>query len=173
MLLSLFLPFFFLYSLITASSLSIQTTSGLINGLVDSTVPGVAQFLGIPFAEPPIGARRWLPALPRINSEERIEAHTIGLSCPQYSAAGASVYSLDVPEFTIVPNRTSEDCLTLNVWAPYSGGNGGKGWQGKEKLPVIVWIYGGGWQTGGGDIKYQIPSNWVQRSGKHIVVGIK
>lgn len=71
---------------------------------------------------------------------------------------------MDVREF-LISGPTSEDCLTLNIWKPLIS-------HGKA-LPVIVWIYGGGFQTGGGEIAYQIPTQWVERSQKHIVVGIK
>ncbi|TLD27520.1 para-nitrobenzyl esterase [Venturia nashicola] len=153
-------------------SLSIRTTSGTVNGFIDETgAPGVAQFLGIPFAEPPTNSRRWLPPVPKANTDgATIDGTKFGLSCPQYSVPGTSVYNSDAPQFNITPNRTSEDCLSLNIWAPARGGNGGE--EGK-RLPVIVWIYGGGFLTGGGDIEYQIPVNWVQRSQKHIIVGIK
>lgn len=155
---------------VTSSSLSIKTTVGTVNGFIDdATAPGVAQFLGVPFAEPPIKALRWLPPVPKSHAAgTTIDGTKFGHSCPQYNAAGKSVYNTDAPQFSITPNRTGEDCLTLNIWAPAKEENGYE-----EKLPVIVWIYGGGYQTGGGDIEYQIPVNWVQRSQKHIVVGLK
>jgi len=55
----------------------------------------------------------------------------------------------------------------LSIWAPFSQESCNK------ELPVIVWIYGGGSVTGGAEIKYQIPTAWVQRSQSHIVVQVK
>lgn len=169
---NLFMPIWLslTHSLTSSSGLSIQTTVGTVNGFIDeTTAAGVVQYRGIPFAEPPVNSRRWLPPIPKTYAGKTIiDGTKFGLSCPQYNAAGQSVYAIDAPQFSITPNRTSEDCLSLNIWAPAKREDG----EG-EKLPVIVWIYGGGFQTGGGDIEYQIPINWVQRSQKHIVVGIK
>jgi acetylcholinesterase len=166
--------YLFLHSVLpltSGASLSVRTTVGTVKGFIDEVeAPGVVQFLGVPFAEPPVGKRRWLPAIFKSPVEGVIEANKLGLNCPQFSS-GPTVYTVDAPEFLTTPNVTSEDCLTLNIWAPVEKSRKWK--KKKEKLPVIVWIYGGGFQLGGGDIKYQIPTNWVQRSGKHIVVGIK
>lgn len=155
------------------SSLRVETTVGTVYGLINGTTSHVAQFLGIPYAEPPIGSLRWLP--PTIKAPvSYIDATSFSPSCPQYESAISSVYNIDARNF-LISGPTSEDCLTLNVWAPF----GEKRSQnescsdGEKGLPVLVWIYGGGFQTGGGEIGYQIPSNWVERSQGHIVVGIK
>lgn len=163
--------------LITASSLfdaclatnplKVDTTVGTVYGLINGTTPSVAQFLGIPFAEHPIGQLRWAPPTAK-SPVSSIDATQFGPSCPQYEGTSPSVYSIDARDFLITRGKTSEDCLTLNIWAPV-----GAAGRHIEKLPVIVWIYGGGFQTGGGEIGYQIPSQWVQRSQAHIVVGIK
>ncbi|KAL3422141.1 chlorogenic acid esterase precursor [Phlyctema vagabunda] len=156
---------FILQSCNAVSTLRVNTTVGTVYGLINGTTPDVAQFLGVPFAEPPIQERRWLPAIPKSPVGD-IDATEFGPSCPQYESAYQSVYSVDGREF-LISGPTSEDCLTLNIWAPVtSPGNL------TEKLPVLVWIYGGGYQTGGGEIGYQIPSQWIQRSQKHIFVGI-
>lgn len=57
--------------------------------------------------------------------------------------------------------------MTLSVWTPLTLPTNGTG------LPVLVWIYGGGFQTGRTEVLYQIPSNWVQRTQSHIVVSIQ
>src|SRR4051812_41286483 len=44
-------------------SLTVETTSGPVTGFINGTTPHVAQFLGIPYAEPPVGSRRWLPSI--------------------------------------------------------------------------------------------------------------
>ncbi|KAJ7017247.1 Alpha/Beta hydrolase protein, partial [Mycena alexandri] len=58
----------------------------------------------------------------------------------------------------------SEDCLTLNVWAPVPS-------QG-QKLPVFVWFFGGGFAQGGASSLYFNPASWIQRTQAHIVVSV-
>jgi acetylcholinesterase len=149
------------------SSLTIETTVGPVTGLINGTTPHVAQFLGIPFAEPPVGERRWLPAIAK-SREESVDATRFGLGCPQYAGDGQSVWATDAPEFNTPPNTTGEDCLSINVWTPW-----GMSQNSSELLPVIVWIYGGGFQSGAGSILYQNPSPWIERTQEHIVVSVK
>jgi carboxylesterase type B len=155
------------------SSLKIDTTSGPVVGAVDSITPNVAHFLGIPFAEQPLGARRWLPPAPKCKQNETIDATNFGPACPQFEGNSKSVWSEDAVEFVITPRDfMGEDCLAVNVWAPWKE-NGTCAGNETEQLPVIAWIHGGSFQTGGPTVPYQDPSRWVERSGKHIVVGIK
>lgn len=160
------------------SSLKIDTTSGTVQGGVDSITPNVAHFLGVPFAEQPLGKRRWLPSIPKARENITIDATTFGPACSQFEGEGDSVWLTDAPEFVITPrNHSGEDCLSVNVWAPWQGAKEGncteKAYETQEKLPVLAWIHGGSFQTGGANVPYQDPSRWVQRSGKHIVVGIQ
>jgi para-nitrobenzyl esterase len=95
----------------------------------------VRAFLGIPFAAPPVGALRWKPPQVVAPWESARAAAAYGAQCMQPTRSKTSVYyeyAGDQP--------TSEDCLYLNVWAPSDVGDG--------KLPVMVWIYGGGFQQG-------------------------
>ncbi|EQB43810.1 carboxylesterase [Colletotrichum gloeosporioides Cg-14] len=141
-------------------STSVETQHGVVNGFTDASAPSVAQFYGIPYAEPPVGDRRWLPALPK-DSFGSLDASFRRPSCPQTDPPGGG--GAWKAEFLIRPNSTSEDCLTLNVWAPVES---------SEALPVVVWIHGGGFTEGSNDIAYQTPTRWVQKSQKHIVVAI-
>jgi acetylcholinesterase len=154
--------------------LDVDTTSGAVKGFVNQTVPNVAQFLGIPFAEPPVGARRWLPAVRKTKKYGVIDASRFGPSCPQWETdvnVEPNVYTVDVPNFTPSPlDYQSEDCLSLNIWAPFKEK---KGEHNKKPLPVILWLFGGGYTTGGGNVPYQNPAPWVEKSGRHIVVSIK
>jgi acetylcholinesterase len=154
------------------SSVIIDTSSGLVHGTVDGTTPNVVQFLGIPYAEPPIGARRWLPALPKLRNDGRIlNATRFGPSCPQYNNNKPTTWLTDAPEFEIEPlDYQSEDCLSVNIWAPWQNSTD---CEEAAELPVIVWIHGGSFQTGGASTPYHNPSRWVERSGEHIVVAIK
>lgn len=155
--------------------LDVDTTSGHVQGFVVETSPNVAQFLGIPFAEQPLGPRRWLPPAPKSRQNETIQAKQFGHACPQPQSdenVPPNIWLTDAPEFMITPeDYQGEDCLSVNVWAPWAADHDLK--HEVKLLPVIVWLYGGGFQTGGGTVPYQNPSSWIERSRKHIVVGIK
>lgn len=144
---------------------TVDTSSGPVTGFVDSNTPNVAQFLGIPFAEQPVGERRWLPPILK-SREATINATAFGNSCPQFLGNKTTVWSADAPELGIIPG-IGEDCLSVNVWTPQTHCREG------ASLPVIAWLYGGGFQTGGGNVPYQNPGRWIERSQKHIVVSIK
>jgi len=93
--------------------------------LVGRTGDGVDAFLGVPYAAPPVGDLRWrAPVRPAPRPEKR-EAAAFGPACPQTGPLEGEV---------------NEDCLTLNIWSP----------SGREtaKLPVMVWIHGGGFNFG-------------------------
>jgi acetylcholinesterase len=150
--------------------LNVNTTSGAVEGFVNAAHSNVAQFLGIPFAEPPTGARRWLPPLPKAREHGTINATSFGPSCPQYRADPAlapNAYNVDVLQFSPDPlEYQSEDCLSLSIWAPKES-------VASDALPVIIWLYGGGFGEGGTNAPYQNPAPWIERSQKHIVVSIK
>jgi para-nitrobenzyl esterase len=82
---------------------------------------GVRAFLGIPFARPPIGPLRWQPPQPNEPWTGVRDASRFGDRCPQ-------------PPSSDPLNVATEDCLYLNVWAPQTA----------TKLPVMIWIHGGG-----------------------------
>lgn len=104
-------------------------TSGKVEGIAAA---GVRVFRGIPYAAPPVGPLRWrAPA--RIASWKGIRpATTFGAACPQAISAPTQMSSL---------TRFSEDCLTLNVWAPQGA---------SQARAVMVWLHGGGFFTGSG-----------------------
>ena len=85
-------------------------------------------FLGVPYAAPPVGALRWQAPQPVTPWTGVKQAATFGARCMQGPIFGDMVFR----------DQLSEDCLYLNVWAP----------PGAAKLPVMVWIYGGGFQAG-------------------------
>ncbi|KAK7460182.1 acetylcholinesterase [Colletotrichum acutatum] len=145
---------------------TVNSTFGPVKGFINRDYPNVAQFLGIPFAEPPIGPRRWLPPTPKAPVDS-IDATKFGYSCPQQLGGRPSVYNTDVTEHQI-RDETSEDCLSLCIWAPKDAVKEGS----KTKLPVIVFITGGAFLVGGSTIPYQNPTPWIENSKRHIVVSI-
>lgn len=113
----------------TESGPKVQTVSGIVRGVTEGDV---SIFRSIPFAAPPVGEFRWRPPQPVKNWEGELDATKPCKDC------GQAGWGPNAPKMN--PN-SSEDCLFLNVWKPASAKKG-------AKLPVMVWIYGGGF-TGG------------------------
>lgn len=106
-----------------------KVAGGTVRG---ATAEGVAAFKGIPFAAPPVGPLRWRAPQPVLPWAGVRDATTFGHDCMQLP------FPSDAAPLGTAP---SEDCLTVNVWAP-AGARG-------KKLPVLFWIYGGGFVNGG------------------------
>jgi len=110
---------------------------GQIQGELNPKVRNVRQFIGIPFAQPPIGSLRFLPPspLPPFN----------GSSSDIYNATAAA-HQGGFPKFTCMQYSSAngiigqEDCLYLDIHLPLNIDNG-------TLLPVVIYIYGGGFQT--------------------------
>jgi para-nitrobenzyl esterase len=101
--------------------------------------PNEVMFLGIPFAAPPTGDRRWRPPQPVQPWKGTRNASVFGPACPQApdDIENLKSYAAETPGAAPHLNfQTSEDCLSLNVWTAAWGKPG--------KLPVMVWIHGGG-----------------------------
>ncbi|KAK9343385.1 Alpha/Beta hydrolase protein [Lipomyces starkeyi] len=131
--------------------LEVGTTSGILRGIINGTTPDV------------LGDLRWMPpvALPSESSSRYIDASKFSMSCSQYESTIPSVYNKFVREF-FIQGPSGEDCLTLSIWAPARDSH--------KLLPVFIYIYGGGLQTGGSSVPYQDPAQWIQRTQSHIVV---
>jgi len=111
-----------------AQIVQVDVTGGKIAGTV---AEGLSEFKGIPFAAPPVGELRWRAPQPVGPWSGVRQASAFGAACMQNSAALAR----EAPGTSM-----SEDCLYLDVWTPAKTA--------RERLPVIAWIYGGGF-TGG------------------------
>jgi len=107
----------------------VRLENGLVQGVVTDDV---VSFKGLPYAAPPVGARRWRPPAPVADWEGTRDATAYGAICIQPPANG---------DPGVGPLPMSEDCLTLNVWAPEERDG---------PLPVMVWIHGGGYNNGSG-----------------------
>lgn len=114
----------------------IMTDDGPVRG---NAAQGVASYLGIPYAKPPVGALRWqAPRLPGVWRHVR-DAVRFGPSCYQGPPAPPGPYG---PEF-LISLPMSEDCLYLNVWTPIRR---------QGELPVYVFIPGGAFLSGSGSV---------------------
>ncbi|CAK38419.1 alpha/beta-hydrolase [Aspergillus phoenicis ATCC 13157] len=158
------------------SNLTVETRTGTFIGMLNDTYPDVRQFLRVPYAKPPIGDLRWLPPHRLDNSSRTYDSTFYGPACPQYVPAESDFWNEYEPENLLlnVGERlnqgstawsSSEDCLSLAVWTPSYANE-------TSKLPVALFVTGGGGITGGINIPSQLPSAWVSRSQEHIVVTI-
>lgn len=123
--------FVFLSSAIFAAD-QVKTKNGVVEG-TGKQKSGVRMFKGIPFAAPPVGDLRWQPPQPTKNWKGVKDAKNFAARCMQQPVFSDMMFR---------SNGMSEDCLYLNVWTPANK----KG----EKLPVLVYFYGGGFIAGDG-----------------------
>lgn len=106
---------------------TVKTDAGYVSG---SNQDGIKVFLGIPFAAPPTGDLRWRAPAPVQPWDDIKETQQYAATCPQPGSAA--------------PLAMSEDCLYLNIWTPTQGAD--------EKLPVMVFFYGGGFKEVAGSM---------------------
>jgi para-nitrobenzyl esterase len=110
----------------------VKIAEGTLEGSGPQT-SGVREFKGVPFAEPPVGDLRWAPPHAVKSWNGVRQANQFGPRCMQQALFG---------DMGFRSNGMSEDCLYLNVWTPAKSA--------KEKLPVMVYFFGGGFQAGDG-----------------------
>ena len=117
-------------------SLLVNTTSALVRGF--SPHRDVRAFLGIPYAQPPVGALRFQPPQPLKFLPREVDATAFGPTCVQVTAD--TIFGDQLASAT----GESEDCLSVNIWAPT--------YINSTLLPVFVWVYGGSFMLGSSSI---------------------
>ncbi len=115
-----------------------KTENGMVRGL-PAADPLITVYKGIPFAAPPVGENRWRVPQPAENWEGVRDCYTFAPAAPQ-QIPGVDFENMYVKEFWSAGLDMDEDCLYLNVWTPAKAAD--------ERLPVMVWIHGGGMQCG-------------------------
>src|SRR5690606_24578975 len=131
-----------------SASQPLQLAQGMIQGAAGK-VDGVTVFKNIPFAAPPVGNLRWAQPQPASGWQGVRDGTSYGDVCvqnpaPQRFPPNAAT---DTPNFT----GMSEDCLNLNIWTPAKRAG--------ENLPVMVWLYGGAYNEGGGNAPFSEGDN--------------
>ena len=118
----------------------VETTTGPISGkLITFDGQPVCQFIGIPYAEPPLGKRRFTKPVPISKWSQSIDATQVKASCIQSFPSWAN--------HMMRPTTTeySEDCLYLNIWQPLTD-------VASTSKPILFWLHGGGYQFGAGTL---------------------
>lgn len=140
---------FFVLAMLAAAPAAAQQARIDSGALEGATADGVAAFKGIPYAAPPVGERRWAPPAPVTPWRATRDATRFGADCVQNPVPG------DVSRGAPM----AEDCLFLNVWTPKPGTG--------AKLPVMVWIHGGGFVAGSGAL---VQTDGAQLARRGVVV---
>jgi para-nitrobenzyl esterase len=125
--------------LASAKTPVVKTRSGLVAGV--ATADGaVVSFKGIPYAAAPVGQLRWRAPKPVTPWKKTLKADHFGASCIQ----GPNNELLPWTKEFIYVTPVNEDCLFLNIWTPKISET--------AKLPVLVYIHGGAFTSGSGDV---------------------
>jgi para-nitrobenzyl esterase len=120
-----------LFALSAQAAPRATTATGVAEGVTEAS--GVTSYKGIPYAAAPVGKLRWAEPKPAAKWKGVRKADHFGARCMQLPLFSDMVFRSD---------GVSEDCLFLNVWTPAKSK--------KEKLPVLVYFYGGGFAAGDG-----------------------
>jgi carboxylesterase type B len=148
-----------------ANDTLVKTSLFTVQGVIGDT-PNVRVFRGIPYAEPPIGPRRFRPPFSKKPEASVINATYFGDSCIQLDTGAATAYTQYLNGFLLTPGQQqSENCLTLNIWAPRAQPN--------QSLPVMIYLPGGAFTSGGSASPYKYGENIVRDHQDVIVVSIK
>ncbi|MBB5716467.1 carboxylesterase family protein [Sphingomonas aerophila] len=130
----------------------VTVAQGKVEG---SSTAGVSVFKAVPYAAPPIGKLRWKPPTQALSWAGVRQGTAFGAVCSQAPVDWAG-HDLD---------RTSEDCLTLNIWTPQVSDG--------ARLPVLVWFHGGGYTGGAGSQRTYEGSNLARRGAVIVTVNYR
>lgn len=125
-----------------------ETTQGKVIGFVESANNAYA-WLGIPYAQPPIGDFRWKAPRPVKPWKGVKKVLTYGPRCIQSKPIWKDNV-LACNNFSGTTYIGSEDCLYLNIWCPVAHTEAGK--ENRQSLPVMFWVHGGGNVSGHGEV---------------------
>ncbi len=137
----------------------LDTGQGTLRGVGKD---GVLAFLGIPYAEPPVGERRFAHSVPAAAWDGVRDATRWGAVSLQDLDIMADVLPGTADVFSPADATFSEDCLSVNVWTPGVDG---------APAPVLVWIHGGGWATGSASSSWSDGASLARNRGV-VVVGV-
>lgn len=140
---------------LASSDLIVNTNTGPIKGIT-STVHNVDAFLGIPYAEPPVGDLRFAKPVAKKQWTEIYDATKLPPACPQPDL-GPYIFMADV-------SNLSEDCLYINIWASKPNAM-------QNLKPVIIFIHGGAFISGSSNIK-AYDGSYLARRGNIVVASI-
>lgn len=114
---------------------TVATDAGKVRGVVLGAAKDVVAYKGIPYAKPPVGDLRWREPQPPEKWSGVRDCFAFGSVCPQR----VDPFMNSIPQMKLNAPM-NEDCLYLNVWGPAKAAG--------AKLPVLVWIHGGGYTVG-------------------------
>ena len=132
---------------------NVAVTGGLALGCAAPENDAVTVYRGLPYAAPPVGALRWRPPQPVTPWSGIRDATAFPPAAPQPPGGVISLFGAR-PDA-----KMDEDCLYLNLWTPAQAA--------EDRLPVMVWIHGGGFRVGAGD---NLMYNGVKLASEGVVV---
>jgi carboxylesterase type B len=149
--------------------LRVVTSSGIVNGIYNNTAQTVRGFIGIPYAEPPVGRLRFAPPQSKPPARHPIDVSSFSDPCPQvYTYSNESIWSI-LPYKIWNSANMSEDCLYINIWTPSSKHQIKRA----RNAAVMMFIHGGGYGSGSGSVAFYDGTNLVRDNEDIIVVTFK
>lgn len=148
------------------SDLVVKTNHFTIQGIVEPDATNVRTFRRVPYAEAPVGEKRFKPPVTKKDESKVLDGTQYGPSCIQLNTGQPTAYTELLSGFLPAPGAIfDEDCLSLIIWAPRAPIN--------QSLPVLIYIPGGGFTSGGANSQYKYGANIVRNHQDVIVISMK